>query len=443
MNFPRRPVMIVATVVTLLLAACQVPAAAPGGDTAPGESGEQVELLYMTHNFEPAADLNDSLIAEFTEMHPNVTIVYDHAPADSYEQKVLTAYAGGQGPDIFWAGDWMMPQFLEQSIVAPVNYSAYGVNSASEYAELFAPNSLAPFTHEGEVYTGGLSEYNTFSLLINIDHFEEAGLPLPSTEEPITWEEFATIAESLAQQDANGNVTRNALVWPFTSGIWTVLILEPLVHQLGGQLIDPETGRPDFVSEEMVKTMQYVQDLRFTHNALDPAIYTGLLDDFGNGTTSTIIAGPWAISNLERINPDLNYMVVPLPKWANGERITTLYAWAWFVNPNSSPEEQEWAWRFAEHLSANAQRWWDDVRYVQARLVETSTGEAINEYQVSTEPLMPVFLEDYNYGRFQFRSPHYFELSDIWTRATTRILEGEDVVTVLTDAQAAADAAVD
>lgn len=443
MNVLRRPVAIVAIGLTLLLTACQMPAAAPGGDTATGEGGPKIELLYMTHDFAPAADLNDTLIAEFTEMHPNVSITYDHAPADSYEQKVLTAYAGGQGPDIFWAGDWMMPQFIEQNIVAPVNYSVYGVNSASEYEELFAPNSLAPFTYEGEVYTGGLSEYNTFSLLINIDHFEEAGLPLPSTEEPMTWEEFATIAETLAQHDANGNVTRNALVWPFTSGIWTVLILEPLVHQLGGQLIDPDTGKPNFVSEEMVKTMQYVQDLRFEHNALDPAIYTGLLDDFGNGASSTIIAGPWAISNLERINPDLNYMVVPLPKWENGDRVTTLYAWAWFVNPNSSPAEQEAAWQFAEYLSANAQRWWDDVRYVQARLVETSTGEAINEYQVSTEPLMPVFLEDYNYGRFQFRSPHYFELSDIWTRATGRILEGEDVMTVLTDAQAAADAAVE
>jgi multiple sugar transport system substrate-binding protein len=443
MNVTRRPAVFVACVLILLLAACQVPGAAPPGAAAPGESGERVELLYMTHNFAPAADLNNELIAEFTEMHPNVTIEYDHAPHDSYEQKVLTAYAGGQGPDIFWAGDWMMPQFLAQNIVAPVNYSVYGVNSAGEYEELFAPNSLTPFTHEGEIYTGGLSEYNTFSLLINIDHFEEAGLPLPSTEEPITWEEFATIAEALAQQDAGGNVTRNALVWPFTTGIWTVLILEPLVHQLGGQLVDPETGRPDFLSEEMVKTMQYVQDLRFTHNALDPAIYTGLLDDFGNGATSTIIAGPWAISNLARINPDLNYMVVPLPMWADGERVTTLYAWAWFVNPNSDPVKQEWAWRFAEHLSANAQRWWDEVRYVQARLVETSTGEAISDYQVSTEPMMPVFLEDYNYGRFQFRSPHYFELSDIWTRATTRILEGEDVMTVLTDAQAAADAAVD
>jgi hypothetical protein len=143
MNSAKRPVAFVAVILIFLLAACQMPAAPTAGDTAAGgEGGETIELLYMTHDFDPASDLNNTLIAEFTEMHPNVEIVYDHAPHESYEQKVLTAYAGGEGPDIFWAGDWMMPQFIEQNIIAPVNYSVYGVNSASEYEELFSPNFL-------------------------------------------------------------------------------------------------------------------------------------------------------------------------------------------------------------------------------------------------------------------------------------------------------------
>jgi len=425
----------------LLLAACQVATPAPAGESQ--ATGSTIELLYTTHSFDPAIELNNELIAEFEEMHPNVEIVYDHAPHDNFEQKILTAFAGGEGPDVFWAGDWMMPQFFEQNIVAPVQYSVFGVDSTAGFAELFEPGSLEPFTHEGDVYTGGLSEYNTFSLLINMDHFEEAGIPLPAQDEPITWEEFAEIAEQLAQQDADGNITRNALVWPFTNGIWTVLILEPLVHQLGGQLVDPETGQPDFISEEMVKTMQYIQDLRFERNAVDPALYTGVLDDFANETTSTIIAGPWAISNLERLNPDLDYMVVPLPKWADGERVTTLYAWAWFVNPRSEPEVQEMAWEFVNYLSSNGQRWWDQVRYVQARQGEASTGESLQEYRISTEPRMEVFLDDYQSGQFEFRSPAYFELADIWMRAVTRVLEGEDVEQVLNEAQSAAEFTVE
>jgi hypothetical protein len=49
---------------------------------------------------------------------------------------------------------------------------------------------------------------------------------------------------------------------------------------------------------------------------------------------------------------------------------------------------------------------------------------------------------DYPYGKSEFRSTKYFELSDIWTRAQDRVLAGEDVMTVLQDAQAQADAAM-
>jgi multiple sugar transport system substrate-binding protein len=435
-------ILVLVVLLALVLAACQVPVtpAAPGEQ--PAATGETT-LLYMTHSYDPAIPVNEQIIQEFEEAHPEVDIIYDHAPHANFEQKLLTAFAGGEGPDIFWAGDWMMPQFIEQGIIAPVDYSVFGVNSAQEYLELFEPGSLDPFMHEGEVYTAGLSEYNTFSLLYNIDVFNEAGVPLPSETEPMTWEEFATFAEQLAQQDENGNITRNAIEWPFATPIWTVLILEPFVHQLGGQLINPDTGLPQFDSEEMIKTMQYVQDLRYVHNAMDPALMTDTFEDFANGITATAIGGPWAISVLRNLNPDLNYGVAPLPKWADGERVTTLYAWAWFVSAKSTPEKQKLAWEFANLLSSKGQLWWDDVRYVQSRLGEAATGESLVEYRVASEPLLSTFLEDYKYGKFEFRSTAYFELSNIWTRATTRILEGEDVATVLGEAQTEAQLAAE
>ena len=423
----------------MLFTACTVPVAPTEG----GASSGKTQLLYTTHSFDPAIALNEEIISEFEEMYPDVDIVYDNAPHSNFEQKILTAFAGGEGPDVFWAGDWMVPQFIEQGIIAPVDPTAYGVDTQVDFLELFEEGSLDPFTVEGTVYSGGVSEYNTFSLLYNVDHFEEAGLDLPSDTEPMTWQELATIAETLAQQDDGGNITRNGIVWPQNVPIWTVLILEPILHQQGGSLLDSDTGLPQFDSPEMINTMQFAQDLRFEQNAFDPALMTGLLDDFAGETTSMIIAGPWAISNLNRMNPELNYAVAPLPVWEGGERVTTLYAWAWFVNPNIEPEMQELGWKFVEFLTSKGDAWWDNVRYVQSRKIETATGEALQDYFVSTEPLMPVFLEDYKYGRFEFRSTKYFELSDIWTRAQTRIMEGEDVATVMQEAQVAAEFALE
>ena len=429
----------------LLLAACQ-PVVVDGGQTAGAVSGDEaaeIELVYLTHSFDPAIEINERIIEQFEADHPGVKIVYDHSPHAQYEQKILTAYAGGEGPDVFWAGDWMVPQFIDQGIIAPVAYDKWGVNSANEFLDLYETGSLAPYVHEGEVYTGGLSEYNTFSLFINIDHFEEAGLPIPADDEPITWEEFADLAEALAQQDDSGNVTRNSFQWPFTSGIWNILILEPLVHQQGGSIVDPETGQPQLTSPEVVRAFEYINELRFERNAFDPALYSGLTANFANGEYSMMIAGVWAIASMVEANPDLNFKVVPLPKWESGERVTTLYSWAWFVNPHSEPEKQALAWEFVELLTASGQNFWDGARYIQARKGQTDTGQDLNDYRVSTEPSMATFLEDFKYGRYEFRSTKYFEISDIWTRAVGRILEGEDVQTVLNEAQIAAEFAVE
>lgn len=111
----------------------------------------------MTHNFAQAIDVNNAIIEEFQKSHPTVKITYDNTPHSNYEQKVLTAFAGGAGPDVFWTVDWMMPQFLASGIIAEVDPTAFGVQETAEFLEMFPAGSLDAFTSEGKVYTGGVS----------------------------------------------------------------------------------------------------------------------------------------------------------------------------------------------------------------------------------------------------------------------------------------------
>lgn len=433
--------MAILIVGAMLLSACAMPVAAPAGEgSAPAASGEPIELLYMTHNHAQSIPVNEAIIAEFQESHPNVKITFDNSPHDNYEQKVLTAFAGGQGPDVFWAGDWMIPQFVNNGIVAPVDPTAFGVQTQEEFVGLFEPGSLDAFTVDGKIYTGGVSEYNTFSLIYDKDDFAEAGIEPLSKDTPITWEELADIAVQLTKKDGD-KVVRIGMEWPFQVPIWTVLIQEPMLRQLGGELINSETGQPDFTQEAMVKVMEYVQGLRAA-GAIDPALDQNLLDDLANDRTSIIIGGPWAAKPLNDINPDLNWDTAPLPQFADAQdRVTTLYAWAWFVSGKSSPEKQKAAWEFVNLLTSEQQKWWDEVGYVQARKADVD-GMTLQEYYAQSDPRLTTIFNDYPYGKFEFRSPQYFELSDIWTRAQDRVLQGEDVMAVLQDAQAQAEQAV-
>ncbi|MBO9317305.1 MAG: hypothetical protein J7456_16155, partial [Chloroflexus sp.] len=118
-----------------------------------------------------------------------------------------------------------------------------------------------------------------------------------------------------------------------------------------------------------------------------------------------------------------------------------LYAWAWFVSAKSSPEKQKVAWEFVDLLTSKQREWWEKVGYVQARKTEID-GMPLREYYAQTDPRLATIFADYAYGKFEFRSTKYFELSDIWTRAQDRVLSGEDVMSVLMDAQAQAEAAM-
>ena len=150
------------------------------------QAQDKITITYWTHNHAQSIPINQQIIDEFMKANPNVEIVFDSAPHSNYEQKLLTAFGGGQGPDVFWAGDWMVPQFLANNIIAPVDPTAFGVETQDAFEALFSPGSLDAFKSDGKIYTGGVSEYNTFSLIYNADLLKEAGMdPLPN-DKPIT-----------------------------------------------------------------------------------------------------------------------------------------------------------------------------------------------------------------------------------------------------------------
>jgi ABC-type glycerol-3-phosphate transport system substrate-binding protein len=401
---------------------------------APASAQAEVTLVYKTHDHPPAVELNNTLIAEFQEQNPGITIEYEALPFPDYEQALFTSFAGGDGWDVFWAGDWLTPQFFDNDILAPVDPAAYGVASTDEFLAMFDPGSLDAYIKDGNVYTGGTSEYNTFSLLYNPDHFAAAGIEALSETEPATWEQIAEYAKQLAQVGADGVRTRNGFIWAFQSNVWTPLITEPMVRQAGGELIDPESGDLLFTSPEAVKAFDYVRQLG-EDGSIDPAFYVDLIEDYAQDRASMMVAGVWAIPAIRSLNPEAKIAVAPLPVFEGGERVTTLYSWAWFVGNQSSPEEQAAAWKFLAYITAQGQRWWDDCGYIQARNVGQEGVEDIAAYRTETEPLLAVFTDDFTYGRYMFRSPRFYEIATELQRVQSLVLEGEDAEQALQDAQ--------
>jgi hypothetical protein len=51
------------------------------------------------------------------------------------------------------------------------------------------------------------------------------------------------------------------------------------------------------------------------------------------------------------------------------------------------------------------------------------------------QPLLRIFRDDLTYARYEFRSPHYFELSEVLNRAFQRIQSGGNPSSVMKSAQ--------
>ena len=103
---------------------------------------DTITLVYKAHDHPPATALNNELIAEFEADNPNIKIDFEAMPFPSYEQALFTSFAGGEGWDIFWAGDWLLPQFFENDIIAPLDPAAYGVGSTDEFIAMYDEGAL-------------------------------------------------------------------------------------------------------------------------------------------------------------------------------------------------------------------------------------------------------------------------------------------------------------
>ena len=414
-----------------LALAATVPALAnPGGASAQ----EDVTVVYKTHEHPPAVAFNNTMVTEFEAANPGITIAYEAVPYPNLEQGLFTSFAGGDGWDLFWSGDWLMPQFFENEILSPFDPAAFGVASAEELIGMYPPGALEAFIKDGTLYSGGISEFNTFSLVYNPDHFAAAGIPPLSETEPATWEQIAEYAKLLAKVDADGKRTRNALVWAFTANVWAPLIAEPMVRQLGGELVDPTTGEVLFTSPEVVKTMSYIGELG-KQGSIDPAFFVELNEDFANERTSMTIAGPWAIPAIRAVNPEATIAIAPLPVFEGGTRTTTLYSWGWFVGNQSSPATQQAAWKFLGHITAQGKRWWDEAGFIMPRNEGQEGIEDLAAYRNESEPLLKVFNDDFAHGKYMFRSTRFYEIATALMRVFALVLEGEDAEQALKDAQ--------
>lgn len=281
----------------------------------------------------------EPIISEFQKEHPNIKIDYLQQYNKDYRERLQSALARGEGPDIFRFHNTWLPMFKNELSPVPPD-----VFDATSFEATFYPVVRKDLRY-GNNYYGIPLMFDCLSLFINKEIFEAAG-KIP----PGTWDELRKTAIELTVYDQNGRIKTAGVSLGETANIdhWSD-ILALMMLQNGASLNNPAACTQEAIREVCLGpdaltfyTLFSTTD-RVWDETMPPSTYA-----FATGKVAMIFAPSWRVFNIKEMNPNLQFKIVSVPQLP-GQKI----AWAtyWVEGVSKKSKHQGEAWEFLKFLS--------------------------------------------------------------------------------------------
>lgn len=308
--------------------------ATPAGQNVAVPAGQEVTLTYWGL-WEPT-EAFQQVISEYEEAHPGTRIDYRVQSHRDYRERLQTAIASGNGPDIFrYHASWV-PMLAPDLAVLPTS-----IMSEAEFANTFFPVASQQL-RAGTSLVGLPLMYDGLVLYYNVDMLQTAGV-----EPPTTWAELKLLASQLTvpsdrNQRASGTpIQRGGLAIGNASNIDHFSdILALLILQNGGN-----PGEPAFaeVRDALAFYTNFVTEDLVWSNALPSSTVA-----FARGDAAMMFAPSWRAHEITALNPGLNFATAPLPQLSEN---TIAWANYWAEGVNRHNGNQAHAWQFLKYLT--------------------------------------------------------------------------------------------
>lgn len=246
------------------------------------------------------------LIPRFEAEHPDIIVKQVAIPYDSLHQKLLTAAAGGDLPDVVRADLAWVPELAKLGVLASLGTE---MPDFKKYANAAFPGTLATNLYKGKYY-GLPLDTNTRVMFYSKDALAKAGLKKP----PATFAELVADAPKFKKAGyftfADGG-----------TGGWSSL---PWIWSGGGDITNPTfTKSTGFLnSPKSVAAVQMLVDLY--KKGYIPNLITknkgaiGTSDGLPKGKYATILDGPWMYPIWAGQYPDFKPTATSVPAGPGG-----------------------------------------------------------------------------------------------------------------------------
>ncbi|KEY60901.1 ABC transporter substrate-binding protein [Serratia sp. DD3] len=350
----------------------------------------------------------DTLVADFEKTHPDIKIqpVYTGDYATTVT-KALTAFRGGNAPQLAVIGDIEVYSLMDAGAILPVSDLA---NEPSDKAWIdgFYPAFLRHI--DGKVWSIPFQR-STVVLYWNKQAFEKAGLD--GETPPANWQQVVDFGKKLVIRDGD-NVEQWGIEIPSTpNGYWN---FQGIAATNGSHLDNGKGTAVTFNTPSTIEALQWLTDLGQKEGVSPKGTITWgtTPQDFIDGKTAMMVTTTGNLTTV-RENVKFPFGVAMLPE--KTQRGSPTGGGNLYIFKNTTPEQQKAAMEFIRWVSApeQAARWSIATGYVATSPAAWETS-AMKDY-VKQVPQALVAREQLKYSQPELATYRSVQIQELLNRA--------------------------
>ncbi|KKQ46980.1 MAG: hypothetical protein US65_C0021G0003 [Candidatus Yanofskybacteria bacterium GW2011_GWC2_37_9] len=253
-----------------------------------------------------------SLLEEFNNANPTFIVKYEQKSADSFDQDLLEALAGGVGPDMFFLPSNLAFHYANKIFTIP--YQSYPLAS-------FKNN----FAGAGEVF---LTSKGILAFPLSIDPLvmyynrsilDSNGVIYP----PAFWDDLINLVPKLTKKDDSNKIIKSAVaLGHFSNIVYAKDILSALFMQTGNGIITEKDGTFSSSLNAINQKYNLASVLKFYTIFADPnqdlyswnKSFSNSSDVFSKEDLALYFGYASELMSLIDKNPNQNFAVAPFPQ---------------------------------------------------------------------------------------------------------------------------------
>jgi multiple sugar transport system substrate-binding protein len=244
------------------------------------DDGEALDKEFWTRTLAPWVEAN------------NVNLTIEITPWSNYEEKYLTGFSSGIGPDVGYMYNEMLNDFIDMGTLERLD-SYLSAEEKAKYLHLGLGNI------KGAQYTIPFVVGNAQVTYFNKDMLAKAGV----TALPKTWDDLIQTGLKLKNANLGPDVLILAQGWATQQIGGLNSIYYPYLWQAGGELFDADGNIALLNNDAAVRAAQFNYDLMYTYGITSKECLSLTLDDCAlllrEGKAAIMVAGTSTAKRIE------------------------------------------------------------------------------------------------------------------------------------------------